>query len=89
MFSDFDLDEYTMYVVYGCQTVIFFVESQWMRFQLLTDSEKPTYPIGFMLFKVHLRIKTILCSASMLTFSDFYLIRCTFRHPAALKVLLF
>ena len=54
MFSDFDLDEYTMYVVYGCQTVIFFVESQWMRFQLLTDSEKPTYPIGFMLFKVHL-----------------------------------
>ena len=24
MFSDFDLDEYTMYVVYGCQTVIFF-----------------------------------------------------------------
>lgn len=32
----------------------FFVESQWMRFQLLTDSEKPTYPIGFMLFKVHM-----------------------------------
>ncbi|XP_022303003.2 calpain-1 catalytic subunit-like isoform X1 [Crassostrea virginica] len=27
-------------------------KNQWMRFQLLTDSEKPTYPIGFMLFKL-------------------------------------
>ena len=71
MFSDFDLDEYTMYV-YGCQTVIFFVENQWMRFQLLTDSEKPTYPIGFMLFKVHLWIKKCLIFASMLNFCDFF-----------------
>ena len=46
------------------QSEIFcFVGSQWMKFQLLTDSEKPTYLIDFMLIMVHLGIKTSLSFA--------------------------